>query len=206
MIRGFRGKVPRIAESAFVSETAYVIGDVEVGGGSSVWPGAVLKGDFRHPQNDGPLVIGEDTHIEDNAVIHFTRQIGDHVIIGHGAVVEAKIVGSNVLIGNNATVLVGSEIGDFCIIAAGALVTEGAKIPAGSFVTGVPGKIRGKTSTEQIASLEWGRAMLKQAIKDHKEDDHTQDHDRPLTARIPSLRARIRKRKKRMAKPAGMMI
>ncbi|MDY6910942.1 MAG: gamma carbonic anhydrase family protein [Chloroflexota bacterium] len=177
MIRGFKGKVPRIDESAFISEAAYVIGDVEIGENSSVWPGAVLKGDFRHQQNDGPLVIGEDTHIEDNAVIHFTRQIGDHVVIGHGAVVEATTVGNNVLIGNNATVLFGSEIGNFCVIAAGALVLEGMKIPDGSFITGVPGKIKGKISAEQIAFMEKGLTLLKQTIRDHKEAESTATGD-----------------------------
>jgi carbonic anhydrase/acetyltransferase-like protein (isoleucine patch superfamily) len=143
MIRSFKGKTPRIAESAFISEAAYIIGDVDIGEKSSVWPGAVIRGD------SGRVTIGSNTAIEDNCVIHSGSSpdgnitIGDMVQIGHGAVVNCSKIGNNVLIGMNATILHGVEIGNFCIVGAGSMVSEDMKVPDNSFVVGVPGKIKG---------------------------------------------------------------
>jgi carbonic anhydrase/acetyltransferase-like protein (isoleucine patch superfamily) len=150
MIRSFNGKTPRIAESAFVSEAAYVIGDVEIGENSSVWPGAVIRGD------SGCITIGRNTAIEDNCVIHSGGPpngdvtIGDMVQIGHGAVLNCRKIGNNVLIGMNATILHEVEIGKFCLVGAGCLVGEGLKIPDNSFVVGVPGKIKGEIASSQL--------------------------------------------------------
>jgi carbonic anhydrase/acetyltransferase-like protein (isoleucine patch superfamily) len=151
MLKSFDGKKPKIARSAFVSEAAYVIGDVEIGENSSVWPGAVIRGDF------GKIRIGNNTAVEDNCVIHsgsLSSEIGDVVIgsevhIGHGAVINCRRIGNNVLIGINATVLHDAEIGDFCIVGAGCLVSQGMQVPNGSFVAGIPGKIKGKVSPHQ---------------------------------------------------------
>lgn len=152
MIRSLNGKSPKIAESAFVSEAAYVVGDVEIGEESNVWPGAVIRGDF------GKITIGRNTAIEDNCVIHSGTPsarvgdvfIGDRVIIGHGAVLNCKSIGSNVLVGMNATILHDAEIGSHCVIGACCLVGQGVKIPDHSFVVGVPGKIKGKPTPEQL--------------------------------------------------------
>jgi carbonic anhydrase/acetyltransferase-like protein (isoleucine patch superfamily) len=144
IIRSIGGRTPRIAASAFVSEAAYIVGDVEIGEDSSVWPGAVIRGDT------GRIVIGRGTAVEDNCVIHSgvppheVTTIGDYVNIGHGAVVHGYRIGNNVLIGMNATVLQGAEIGSFCLIGAGCLVNEGMKIPDDSFVVGVPARIKGR--------------------------------------------------------------
>ena len=151
MIRNLNGKTPKIAESAFVSEAAYIVGEVEIGENSSVWPGAVIRGDF------GEIKIGRNTAVEDNCVIHSGSPsgmgdvvIGDNVAIGHGAVLNCRKIGNNVLIGMSSTVLHDAEIGDSCVIAAGCLVGQGMKIPDKSFVAGVPGKIRGEASAEQL--------------------------------------------------------
>ncbi|MFC2004323.1 gamma carbonic anhydrase family protein [Chloroflexota bacterium] len=153
MIRGLDGKIPKIAESAFVSEVAYVVGDVEIGENSSVWPGAVIRGDC------GKIKIGRNSVIEDNCVIHSGSPtyppisdvtIGDNVIIGHGAVSNGRKIGNNVLIGMKSTILHDAEIGDYSIIAAGCIVKEKMKIPEKSFVVGVPAKIKGEVSTEQL--------------------------------------------------------
>jgi len=146
MIRAFNGKIPRIAPSAFVSEWAYVIGDVEIGENSGVWPGAVIRGDF------GSIRIGRDSQIEDNSVLHSgtSMDIGDQVIIGHGAVIHGKKIGNNVLIGNNATVLDLAEIGDNCIVAANSMIATERKIPSNSVVTGVPGKVQRELSVEDM--------------------------------------------------------
>jgi carbonic anhydrase/acetyltransferase-like protein (isoleucine patch superfamily) len=154
MIRSYRGKTPRIAESAFVSEAAYVIGDVEIGDNSSVWPGAVVRGDA------GCVKIGSNTAVEDNCVIHSGSPpdgnitIGDMVQVGHGAVINCRQIGDHVLIGMNATVLHEVEIGRFCIIGAGCLVGEGMKIPDNSFVVGVPGKIKGGVLPKHLRWVE----------------------------------------------------
>lgn len=146
MIRSFDGKTPRIAASAFVSEAAYVIGDVEIGDNSCVWPGAVIRGDL------GKITIGRNTTIEDNCVIHSGSPtippeqditIGDNVLFGHGAVSNGRKLGSNILIGMNATILHDVEIGDYTVIAAGTVIKEQTRIPSRSFVAGVPGQIKG---------------------------------------------------------------
>jgi len=156
MLRAFDGKEPRIAESAFVSEAAYIVGDVEIGEHSNVWPGAVIRADF------GSIRIGNRVSIEDNCVIHsgspFTFagnvMIGDRVVIGHGAVVNCKSIGDSVLVGMSATLLHDAEIGNFCIIGAGCLVGEGVRIPDKSVVYGVPGRIVGPPTEKQLWWIE----------------------------------------------------
>lgn len=152
MIRSFGGKTPKVSESAIVDDTAVLIGDVEVGEQSSIWPGAVIRGDM------GKIRIGNQTIIEDNCVIHSGRPgsktedvfIGDRVIIGHGAVLNCQSIGDYVLIGMNATLLHGARIGSFCIIGAAALVGDGKFIPDYSLVFGVPGRIKGRPSEKQL--------------------------------------------------------
>jgi carbonic anhydrase/acetyltransferase-like protein (isoleucine patch superfamily) len=171
MIKSFNGKTPRIAKSALVSEAACIVGDVEIGEDSSVWPGAVIRGDF------GKITIGRNTAIEDNCVIHAgsphpdtkDSTIGDEVHIGHGAVLNCHKIGNNVLIGMNATILHDVEIGNYCIIGAGCLVGEGMKVPDNSFVVGVPGKIKGKVSPEQSFWVEDASKLYAEIVKLYKE-------------------------------------
>ena len=153
MIRSFNGKTPKIAASAFVSEAAYVIGDVEIGENSSVWPGAVIRADM------GKITIGKNTIIEDNCIIHSgtpsqppycDATIGDNVIIGHGAVSNGRKIGNNVMVSMKSTILHDAEIGDYSIIVAGCIVKEKMIIPERSFVVGVPARIKGKVSDEQL--------------------------------------------------------
>ena len=150
MIRSFSGKSPRIADSAFVSEMAYVIGDVEIGENSTVWPGAVIRGDSV------TIRIGNNTHIEDNCVVHAGREltIGDNVSIGHGAIIHCNKIGNYVMVGNNATLLEGSEIGEYCAIGAGAVVPPRAKIPARSLAVGVPAQVIGEPSPVNLHYIE----------------------------------------------------
>ena len=160
MILSFKGITPKISPSAFVSEAAHVIGDVEIGENSSIWPGAVLRGDF------GKITIGRNCAIEDNCVVHsgspsYENSIcelvmGDKVQIGHGAVLNCRRIGNNVLIGINATILHDVEIGDSCIIGAACMVNQGMKIPDRSFVVGVPGKIKGEVTSKQLYWLDQG--------------------------------------------------
>ena len=137
-VRALGAKVPRIAPSAWVSEAAYVVGDVEVGANSSIWPGAVVRADLA------PVVIGSNTHIEDNCVIHtgMALTVGDDVLVGHGAVLHCRRVGHACLIGNHATVLDGAVLSDFTLVAAGAVLLGGTVVPPNSFVAGVPATVR----------------------------------------------------------------
>ena len=165
MIREFRGKSPKIALSAFVSEAAYVIGDIEIGEHSNVWPGAVIRADF------GTITIGQNTSLEDNCVVHSGTDlsIGNFVLVGHGAVIHCLRIGNNVLIGNNATVLDGAEIGDFCIVGSGSLVRAEAKIPDRSLVVGNPALITGHLSPEQVAMLKEGSEIYTRLAREYKQ-------------------------------------
>lgn len=170
MIRSFNGKTPKIAESAFISEAAYVVGDVEIGENSSVWPGTVIRGDF------GKIIIGNNTAVEDNAVIHSGTpgtvssdvNIGNEVHIGHGAVLNCKKIGNNVLVGMNSTILHGAEVGDYCILGASCLVMENMKVPDRSFVAGIPGKIRGEVSGNQLFWVEQAPKVYVDLVKQYK--------------------------------------
>ena len=173
MIRSFNGKTPKIADSAFISEAAYIVGDVEIGENSSVWPGAVLRGDI------GKIKIGRNSVVEDNCVIHSgspnlpptaEAAIGDNVIIGHGAVLNGRRIGNNVVIGMNATILHDVDIGDNSIIAAGCVVKEKMKIPNNSFVTGVPGEIRRKVTAEQLWWSENSPSIYQELSQQYKSE------------------------------------
>ena len=174
MIRSFNGKIPRIAESAFVSEAAYIVGDVEIGENVSIWPGAVIRADF------GSIKIGKNTIIEDTCVIHSGSPsspsaiadvtIGDNVLIGHGAVINCPRIGNNVLIGMNATILHDAEIGNFCVIGAGSLVNQGMTIPDRSFVVGVPGEIKGKVTRRMLWWVEGGSPLYHELAKRYKQE------------------------------------
>ncbi len=151
MILEFEGKRPRIAADVYIAPTAVIIGDVEIGAGSSVWFGAVVRGDT------GAIRIGERVSVQDNAVIHVNDRhdtvIGDEVTIGHGAVLEGCRVQRGVLVGMSATILDGAVIGEGAAVAAGTVVREGAEIPAGVLVAGVPAVVKGTLSEEVQARL-----------------------------------------------------
>ena len=136
--------------SAFVSEAAYLIGDVEIGEGSSVWPGVVIRADM------GKIRIGNNTCIQDNSVVHGDADvtIGNRVVIGHRVLCHARKVGDRVLIGSGATVNDGAEIGEYSLIASGAMVIDEMKIPERSLVVGVPGRIRGNVEERHVRLID----------------------------------------------------
>ena len=152
MIRSLNGKTPRIDPTAWVSEAAYVIGDVEIGPDSTVWPGAVLRADFSS------IRIGRNTHVEDNSVLHAVRPmvIGDNVTIGHGVMVHAARIGNSVLISNNSVVLDDAEVADFCVVSSASVVPARMTVPTMSFVEGVPGKIVGELLPHQVERVRNG--------------------------------------------------
>lgn len=154
MILAYRGRMPRVHPSAFVAPGAYVIGDVTLAKGSSVWFGAVLRADLA------PIRIGEDTNVQDGSVIHVDRNepcvLKRGIIMGHQATAHACTVEDGVLIGIGARILSGAKIGRFSLIGAGAVVLENAVIPERSLVLGVPGKVvRTLTPAEVAGHVPW---------------------------------------------------
>jgi carbonic anhydrase/acetyltransferase-like protein (isoleucine patch superfamily) len=147
MIISYRGKTPKIHPSVFVAPTAVLIGDVEVDEESSIWFGAVLRGD------NGPIRVGKRTSVQDNAVLHVTTltQIDDDVTIGHAAVMEDCHVKRHALIGSNAVLLNGCVIGEGSLVAAGSVVGERVEIPDRVLAAGAPAKV--KKSIEGEAAL-----------------------------------------------------
>jgi len=150
----FDGKKPNIHPSCYVAPNATIIGDVILGEGSSVWLNAVIRGDVNK------IAIGARTSVQDNCVVHVTREtptiIGDGVIMGHGAIAHACTVGNHVLIGMGAAVLDKASIGDWVIVAAGAVVTEKAVIPSKSLVAGIPAKVIKSLSPQHMERIKLG--------------------------------------------------
>ena len=142
---------PNLASSAWVAEDAQVIGLVELAENSSVWFGAVLRGDNE------PLRIGRGSNVQDGAVVHsdmgYPVVIGAGVTIGHQACLHGCTVGDGSLIGIQAIVLNGAKIGKNCLVGAGALVTEGKEYPDGSLIVGAPAKVIRSLTSEQIEGL-----------------------------------------------------
>lgn len=132
-------------QDVLICEGAAVVGDVTLGKGVSVWYNAVIRGD------DGPITIGENTNIQDGAVIHETTSIGAGCTIGHNAIVHGCTLGDNVLVGMGAVILTGAKIGDDCLVGAGALVTGKMDAPAGSMLLGSPAKVVRPLTEEEIA-------------------------------------------------------
>ena len=146
------GKTPRDEGAAFVAGNAVVVGDVTLKPGCTVWYGAVIRGD------EGPIVIGENANVQDNAVLHCDAGsrvlLHRNVTVGHGAIVHGAEVGEGSLIGMHATLLNGCKVGSHCIIGAGALVPEGKEIPDGTVAVGVPARVVKDAAEAQAAFCE----------------------------------------------------
>lgn len=168
----YNGIAPRVHPSVFLAPTAVLIGDVEVGPESSVWFGAVLRGD--HP--DHGIRVGARCSIQDNCVLHVSARgatiVGDEVTVGHGAVFESCRIGRGSLIGMNAVLLHGCEIGEGSLVAALSVVPSGMLVPAHTMVAGAPATIRkqlGGDSAGWIADsanhyVDLSRNYLKQGL------------------------------------------
>jgi carbonic anhydrase/acetyltransferase-like protein (isoleucine patch superfamily) len=153
VLRPFRGVLPRVASSAFIDDSAQVIGDVEIGDESSVWMCAVVRGDVNL------IRIGRRSNVQDGAVVHAmtgTHQtsIGDHVTIGHAAVIHGCTIEQQCLIGMGAILLNGAHVGAGSIVAAGALLTENMKVPPKSLVMGSPAKVKRLLTQAEIAGIQ----------------------------------------------------
>lgn len=167
MIRPFRGKAPQVAKDAFVAHSAEVIGDVEIGARSSIWYGAVLRGDVER------IRIGSETSIQDNTVIHvdssgFSTVVGDRVTVGHSVVLHGCRIGDDALIGIGSIILNGAEVGDGAIIGAGSLVTPGTKVPAGMLALGSPARVKRPVSDEEKQHMRLGVENYMQLGREHR--------------------------------------
>lgn len=152
MIVPYRGRWPKIHETAFVAPSADIVGDVEIGDHSSIWFQCVIRGDVNF------IRIGDSTNIQDHSMLHVTRvksplRIGNEVTVGHRVTLHGCTIGNRILIGMGAIILDDAEIGDDCIIGAGTLVTKKTKIPPKSLVIGSPGKVVRSLNDEELAFL-----------------------------------------------------
>ena len=159
MIRKFKGTAPRVDASAYIYQSAQVIGDVEIGAESSVGMNVVIRGDVKR------------TNIQDLTMVHVMRDthatiIGDEVTIGHSAVIHGCTIEDRVLVGMQAMLLNGVHVEHDSIVAAGTLLTEGTRIPAGSLVMGRPGTVKRPLTEAELAEVR----RLSQAYVDYRLD------------------------------------
>jgi carbonic anhydrase/acetyltransferase-like protein (isoleucine patch superfamily) len=161
----FLGRTPQVSESAFVANSATLVGDVRLGKDSSVFYGAVLRGDIE------TIAIGESSNVQDGCIVHLADDLGAHIgawcTIGHAAIIHACTIGDECLVGMQAVVLDGAEIGDQCLIGAGSLVTQRTKIPPRSLVLGSPAKVIRPLKENELASLRESAAKYVAVARAH---------------------------------------
>jgi len=168
VILPYRGVYPDVAKAGFVAPNATILGDVRLGDGSSVWFGAVLRGDVQ------PITIGARTNLQDNCVVHASNGyvatvIGDDCTIGHSAIIHGAVLRNGVLVGMGAIILDDAEIGEEACIGAGAIVTGRTKIPAGALVLGSPGKVVKIMSESDKVIQRFGTAHYVELAREYAE-------------------------------------
>jgi carbonic anhydrase/acetyltransferase-like protein (isoleucine patch superfamily) len=151
-IRSFKNITPQIEASAYIDESAQVIGDVVIGPESSIWMNVVVRGDVNQ------IRIGSRSNIQDLTMVHVMRgthptTIGNEVTVGHSAVIHGCTIEDRVLIGMASVLLNGVKVGHDSVIAAGTLLTEGTEIPPGSLVMGRPGKVKRELTPEEVTEI-----------------------------------------------------
>jgi carbonic anhydrase/acetyltransferase-like protein (isoleucine patch superfamily) len=159
LVKPYKNFHPKIDPTVFLAPNAVVIGNVEIGAYSSVWFGAIVRGDVHY------IKIGQYTNIQDNAVIHVTHytkpdmsdgfpvEIGDFVSIAHGAIIHGAKIGNNVLIGIGAIILDGAKISDNTLVASGTLVPPNKEYPPGVLLMGRPAQVKRELTEEEIQKI-----------------------------------------------------
>lgn len=151
-IYALNGSAPTLAPTSWVAPSADLIGDVRLGAAASVWFGAVIRAD------NTPIIIGEESNIQDGAVCHSDPHapltVGRRVTVGHQAILHGCTIGSGALIGMGARVLNGAFIGEHCIVGAGALVPEGKTFEPGHLLVGAPARIVRTLTADELRMLE----------------------------------------------------
>jgi carbonic anhydrase/acetyltransferase-like protein (isoleucine patch superfamily) len=153
MLRPHRGRLPRVHPTAYIDDSAQVIGDVEIGEESSVWMCVVIRGDVHR------IRIGRRSNVQDGSVVHVMKDthpttIGDDVTIGHGALVHGCTIEDRCLIGMGAILLNGVRVGTGSIVAAGTLLPEGTQVPPRSLVMGAPGRVKRTVDDAALAEIQ----------------------------------------------------
>jgi carbonic anhydrase/acetyltransferase-like protein (isoleucine patch superfamily) len=153
MLRGFRDAFPRVHPTAFIDDSAQVIGDVEIGEESSVWMSVVIRGDVHR------IRIGRRSNIQDGTVIHVMNRthpttIGDSVTVGHAAILHGCTIEDRCLIGVGAILLNGAHIGNGSTVAAGTLVVEDMVVPPRSLVMGSPGRVKRALTDAEVVDIQ----------------------------------------------------
>jgi gamma-carbonic anhydrase len=167
MIQKYDGHVPVIPDSAYVHPRATIIGDVALGEQATIWPGATLRGDH------GPIRIGNQTSVQDGAVVHATVgvsevRVGSRTTVGHNAILHGCVVGDHVLVGMGSILLDGCEIGDWTLVGAGTLITARKKIPSGVLVLGNPGKVIRELTEEERKWIEFSWKVYVDSIAKYR--------------------------------------
>ncbi len=162
----FRGTKPKVSSDAYISPRATLIGDVEVGEGSSIWENAVLRGDM------GRIRVGKQSSIQDSCTLHSDIGgqclVGDFVTVGHNAVIHGATVHDCVIVGMNSTLLEGAEVGPNSIVAAGSVVLQGEKTPPAVLLAGVPAKQIRKLDDSDIADIRHAADAYIELVKLYK--------------------------------------
>ena len=153
MIKSFQNLHPKIHESAYITDDAIVIGDVEIGAESSVWFGSILRADVNH------IRIGARTNVQDGTIIHVSSKthptiLEDEVTLGHRVTLHGCHIETGCLIGIGSIVLDGVRVGENSLVAAGSLLTPNTQIPPRVLVMGSPAKVRRELSDDEVADLE----------------------------------------------------
>ena len=153
IVGNFGDKSPQVGEGTYLADTAVVIGDVIIGKRSSLWFGAVARGDVYY------IRIGDETSIQDNSVVHVTHGqnaaiIGSRVTIGHAVVLHGCTVADRCIIGMGSTILDRAEVGERCVVGAGSVVTPGTRIPPGTLAVGVPARPKRDLTPEELKWIE----------------------------------------------------
>ena len=153
MIKSFQNLSPKIHETAFITDDAIVIGDVEIGEESSIWFGSVLRGDVNH------IRIGARTNVQDGTIIHVSSKthptiLEDEVTLGHRVTLHGCYIETGCLIGIGAIILDGARVGRNSLVAAGSLLTPNTQIPPRSLVLGSPARVKRELSDDEVKDLE----------------------------------------------------
>jgi len=162
----YKGKLPKIADDAFIAQNAVIIGDVVIGSRSSVWYNCVIRGDVNH------IRIGQGTNIQDSTVIHVGTNngptiIGDGVTIGHKALIHACTLHDHSFIGMNSTIMDYAQIKSYSMVAAGALVTNNKTVEENELWAGVPAKFLRKLKKEEVDYISVSKNRYINLAKDY---------------------------------------
>lgn len=166
MLRSFKGILPRIHPTAFVDQSAQVIGEVEIGEECGIWMNVVVRGDVNW------IRIGNRSNIQDLTMVHVMTGthptiVGEDVTVGHSALLHGCAIGDRCLIGMGAMLLNGATVGDECIVAAGSLLTEGMVVPPRSLVMGRPARVKRELTDADVEEIRWFAARYVEYRKDY---------------------------------------